>query len=110
MTKQQVITITQNALQRLKYLNSKKNTEYIRLGLKKYGCNGVSYIMNYTNVIEKYDELVEQDDVKILIDPRALLNILGTTMDFETNKLQSEFIFTNPNSKGQCGCGASFKL
>ena len=108
--KKAAITISQNALNRLKYLHSKNDTEYIRLGLKKYGCNGVSYIMNYTNEMKKYDELIEQDNIKILIDPGVLMNIIGTTMDFETNRLTSEFIFINPNSKGECGCGASFKL
>lgn len=108
--KKAAITISQNALNRLKYLNSKNNTKYIRLGLKKYGCNGVTYIMNYTNEIQKYDELVEQDDIKMLIDPGALLHIIGTEIDFETNRLTSEFIFNNPNSKGECGCGESFKL
>lgn len=108
--KKAAITISQNALKRLKHLNSKNDTEYIRLGLNKYGCNGVSYIMNYTNVMNKYDELIIKDNIKILIEPCVLLNIVGTTMDFETNKIKSEFIFINPNSKGECGCGASFKL
>ncbi|GAA0140075.1 chaperone [Lithospermum erythrorhizon] len=64
--------------------------------------------IGYTDDKGKFDELVEDKGVKILIEPKALMHVLGTKMDFVDDKLRSEFIFINPNSKGQCGCGESF--
>ncbi|KAD1248157.1 hypothetical protein E3N88_43102 [Mikania micrantha] len=65
-------------------------------------------IKNGVNEKGKFDELIEDKGVKILIDPKALMHVIGTKMDFVDDKLRSEFIFINPNSKGQCGCGESF--
>jgi iron-sulfur cluster assembly protein len=104
------INLTDKAVGRLKYLLIKQDSEFIRLGVKTRGCNGLSYTMSYTNENKKFDELVEQDGVRILVDPGVLMHVIGTQMDFFTDRLRSEFVFINPNSKGECGCGESFTV
>lgn len=99
-------------MKRLKYLLSQKNESdlYIKIGVKKRGCNGLSYTMNYDKSINKLDELVERDDVKVVIDNKAVMFLIGTQMDYIENDLKSVFVFNNPNSKGSCGCGESFNI
>tara|TARA_Y100000389_G_C17347650_1_gene456690 strand:- start:462 stop:803 length:342 start_codon:yes stop_codon:yes gene_type:complete len=105
-----VITISSQAALRLEFLLSKNNFKYIRLGLTSKGCSGLTYKMCYSNVKEKFDELVEQKNIKMLIAPNVLMHVIGTKMDFVTDNLKSEFVFSNPNSKGECGCGESFTI
>lgn len=106
----QALYLTKNAVSRLQAILSRNNNEYVRLGLKSKGCSGVSYELSYTNSKEPFDELVEQNGVRILIAPKPLIHIIGTQMDYVTNRVTSEFVFDNPNSKGECGCGESFKV
>ena len=101
--------MTEQAIARLRHLLSKPpHFEYVRLGVHRRGCSGLSYTLDYANAREKFDELVEQDGVRVLIRPNALLSVVGTEMDFCTDRLRSEFVFRNPNAKGECGCGESF--
>lgn len=78
--------------------------------MKQRGCNGLSYVLDYAVTKDKMDEEVLQDGVRIIIDKKAQLSLLGTEMDFVENKLSSEFVFNNPNIKGTCGCGESFSV
>ncbi|XP_043257836.1 iron-sulfur cluster assembly 1 homolog, mitochondrial [Colletes gigas] len=105
------LTLTPTAVNKIKDLLQGK-TEYIglRVGVKQRGCNGLSYTLDYAKEKSKLDEEVIQDGVRIMIDKKAQLSLLGTEMDFVESKLSSEFIFNNPNIKGTCGCGESFSV
>lgn len=102
---------TQNAVARVKeLLKNKSDCVGLRVGVKQRGCNGLTYYLEYAKEKQKLDEEVNQDGVKIFIDSKAQLTLLGTEMDFVEHKLSSEFVFHNPNVKGMCGCGESFSI
>ncbi|XP_072756003.1 iron-sulfur cluster assembly 1 homolog, mitochondrial [Anoplolepis gracilipes] len=105
------LTLTPNAVNKIKEL-LKDKSEYIglKVGVRQRGCNGLSYTMDYVKEKSKLDEEVIQDGVRIFIDRKAQLSLLGTEMDYIENKLKSEFVFNNPNIKGTCGCGESFSV
>ena len=106
------ITLTATALERVKALLEKRNKPSvgIRIGVRTKGCSGLSYTIEYADAKGPADEVVEQDGVTVLIDPKATMFILGTEMDYVEEKLQTGFVFRNPNEKGRCGCGESFHV
>jgi len=107
-----ILTITPAAVAQIKtLLEARGKPAYgIRIGTKTKGCNGMTYTLEYADAKNPLDEEVEAQDLKVLVDPRAILFLLGTEMDFQTNELTSGFVFTNPNEKGRCGCGESFHV
>lgn len=104
------ITLTENAKAHLRALSMGPNPKLIRISVRNRGCSGLTYHLEYVGKPEKFDEIVEQDDIKVVIDSKALFSIIGSEMDWVDNKLSSKFVFKNPNSKGTCGCGESFMV
>ena len=106
------ITISDAAALRVKALLAErgKPSAGIKVGVRSRGCSGLSYTIEYADEVGKYDEVVEDKGVKVLIDPKAIMFLIGTEMDFKQEKLKSGFTFTNPNEKGRCGCGESFHV
>ena len=107
----QVITLSDNAANRIKEIMSNKETNSIgvRVGVKSGGCAGMSYIMEYAKEINPTDEIIEDKGVKVFIDPSAIMYLLGTEMDYKKEQFSSTFVFKNPNETERCGCGESFK-
>ncbi len=108
----QAMTLTDAAAERVKALLAKrgKPSAGIKIGVRTKGCSGLSYTLEYADARGKFDEVVETKGVTVIIDPKATLFILGTEMDYVEDKLQSGFVFRNPNEKGRCGCGESFHV
>lgn len=105
--------ITKEAASRLKALLAKKPGALgVKLGVRTRGCNGQSYTMNYAEEGElgKFDESVEEHGVRVFIEPRALLTVVGTTMDWKEDDISAEFVFHNPNATAVCGCGESYSI
>jgi iron-sulfur cluster assembly protein len=108
----QVMRLTDAAAERIKAImaKSEKPIAGVRVGVKNGGCAGMAYTMEYAESAAKFDEIVEDKGVKLLIDPKAVLFLLGTEMDFKVDKLSSTFVFNNPNQTSACGCGESVQL
>jgi iron-sulfur cluster assembly protein len=110
--KEQVIKLSESAAKRIKEIMSsaENNAIAVRVGVKSGGCAGMSYIMEYAQDIKPNEEVINQRGVKVLIDPKAIMYLLGTEMDYKKEKFSSQFIFKNPNETERCGCGESFKI
>jgi iron-sulfur cluster assembly protein len=106
------MTLTDAAAARVRELvaRSDKPIVGVKVGVKNGGCAGMEYTMTYADTIEKFDEVVEDKGVKILIDPKAILFLLGTEMDYQVDKMKSGFVFNNPNQTSACGCGESVAI
>ena len=106
------LSITDRAAMHINELLAKreKPSVGIKVGIRTRGCSGLSYTIEYADEIGKYDEVVEDKGVRVLIDPKAVMFLIGTEMDFQDEKFKSGFVFTNPNEKGRCGCGESFNV
>jgi iron-sulfur cluster assembly protein len=104
--------LTDAAASRIKSILSStdKPVAGVRVGVKNAGCAGMSYTMEYADAAKPTDEVVEDKGVKLLIDPKAVMFLLGTEMDFKVDKLSSGFVFNNPNQTSACGCGESVAL
>ncbi|MGF1649105.1 MAG: Fe-S cluster assembly scaffold SufA [Hyphomicrobiaceae bacterium] len=107
----QVITLTDAAVTRIRHIMDQNPDNYaLRLGVKKGGCAGMEYTLDWVREAGRFDEVVESSGARVLIDPSAVLFLIGSQMDFKTEKLTSGFVFTNPNQTSACGCGESIEL
>jgi iron-sulfur cluster assembly protein len=107
-----VMTLTDAAAERVREIMTRSDRPVagLRVGVKNGGCAGMEYTMEWADRQEKLDEVVEDKGVKIFIDPKAILFLLGTEMDYRVEKLKSGFVFNNPNQTSACGCGESVQL
>ena len=106
----QAVTITDRAATQITKLMAKDGHKGLRIGVKKGGCAGMEYTMEYVNEISESDEVVEVDGAKVIIAPTAQMFLFGTEIDYESGLLESGFKFNNPNVKDTCGCGESFNV
>ena len=108
----QAIRLTEAAVERIKFVmaNAAKPIVGVRVGVRNGGCAGMAYTMEYAEHIESADEVVEDQGVRVLIDPKAVLFLIGTEMDYKADKLSAQFVFNNPNQTSACGCGESVQL
>ena len=109
---EQIIKLSDNAVNRIKEIMSKAENSAIgvRVGVESGGCAGMSYVMEYAKDVKPNEEIIEEKGVKVLIDPKAIIYLLGTEMDYKKEKFSSQFVFNNPNETERCGCGESVKI
>ncbi|MCP4327130.1 MAG: iron-sulfur cluster assembly accessory protein [Alphaproteobacteria bacterium] len=107
-----IVSLTDAAVARVGAILAKADTPHIglRIGVKSVGCSGLSYKVDYADEIRDNDIVIEQDGVTIVVEPTATLFLIGSEIDYQEDKMQSGFVFTNPNEKGRCGCGESFHV
>ena len=106
----QAVSITDKAAAQIRKLMERDGSEGLRIGVKKGGCAGMEYTMEYVTDVDPLDEVVEQDGARVLIAPMAQMFLFGTKIDYETSLLESGFKFINPNVEDACGCGESIKF
>jgi iron-sulfur cluster assembly protein len=107
-----VVTLTERAADRVRTILDKGDRSYagLRVGVKNGGCAGSEYIFEYAEAANPMDEVVEDKGVRILVDPKAVLFLIGTEIDYEVTRLSSKFVFRNPNQTDACGCGESVTI
>ena len=107
-----VVSLTDRAAERVKEIMARADNAYmgLRVGVKNGGCAGQEYLLEYAEAANPLDEVVEDKDVTILIDPKAVLFLIGTEVDYETTRLAAKFVFRNPNQTSACGCGESVEI
>ncbi len=107
-----VVTLSDAAAERVREIMAKAEKPYagLRVGVKNGGCAGSEYILDYAETSEPLDEIVEEKGVTILIEPKAVLFLIGTQIDYEVTRLSSKFVFRNPNQTDACGCGESVTI
>src|SRR5687767_5513877 len=108
----QVMRLTDAAAERIKAIMAKSDKPIagLRVGVRNGGCAGMAYTMEYAQEARSSDEVVEDKGVRILIDPKAVLFLLGTEMDYKIDRMAAQFVFNNPNQTSACGCGESVQL
>jgi iron-sulfur cluster assembly protein len=110
LASRKVMTLTEAAASRVKEIMADKAAVGLRVGVRNGGCAGMSYTMELADSIAPLDEVIEDKGVKVLIDPKAVLFLLGAEMDFKADRLGSSFSFRNPNETSACGCGESVAI
>jgi iron-sulfur cluster assembly protein len=108
--RRQLMSLTERAAERVKSLSQSRPGATLKLGVKKGGCAGMEYTLEWAETRGKFDELVDDKGATVLIDPKAVMYLIGAEMDWKTDKLASQFVFNNPNQKSACGCGESVEL
>ena len=111
-TENKLLSLTPSAVEHLKSIlkDSPEANNIIKLGVKNSGCAGMSYTMDYIDEVNDNDECIEIEGIRLVIDPKAILFLIGTEMDYEQSALNSGFVFNNPNQTDACGCGESVTL
>ncbi|MGR3545542.1 MAG: HesB/IscA family protein [Roseovarius sp.] len=104
------VTMTPAAVSQITRLMQRDGHQGLRIGVKKGGCAGMEYTMDYVTEIDPHDEVIEQDGARVLIAPMAQMFLFGTEIDYKTSLLESGFVFNNPNVTEACGCGESIKF
>ena len=110
MPGKQAVTLTQKAVQQINALMDQNGHYGLRLGVKKGGCAGMEYTLDYVDEVTQHDEVIEQDGARVLIAPMAQMLLFGTEIDYEVSLLEAGFKFNNPNVTEACGCGESIKF
>mgnify|MGYP003351321656 FL=1 len=107
-----LMSLTDAAAARIRFImeNADKPIAAIRVGVKNGGCAGMSYTIDYAESLAPHEDVVEDKGVKVVIDPKALMFLIGTEMDYKTDKFTSQFVFNNPNETSACGCGESVAI
>lgn len=107
-----IMSLTDAAAERVRSIIARSDKPVIglRVGVKNGGCAGMEYTMEFAEEAGRFDEVVEDKGVKVLIDPKAVLYLLGTQMDYKTDKFAAQFVFNNPNQTSACGCGESVAI
>ena len=105
-----VVTLTEAAAGRVREIMARGDKLYLRVGVKNGGCAGQEYVFEYADTAGPIDEVVEEKGVRILIEPKAVLFLIGSEIDYEVSKLSSKFVFHNPNETDACGCGESVTI
>lgn len=105
-----MVSLTEGAIARVKELIAKSDEPVmgLRIGVSARGCSGLSYSVEYAQEQKRFEEIIDQDGVKVLIDPAAVMFLIGSVVDYKEDRFSSGFTFTNPNAVGACGCGESF--
>jgi iron-sulfur cluster assembly protein len=108
----QVLSLTPAAIERIRHLitTQGEGAAGIRVGVKTAGCSGLTYTIDFAREIGPGEEVIDANGVKVMIDPNAMMYLLGTEMDFVEDRLGAAFKFNNPNEAGRCGCGESFTV
>jgi iron-sulfur cluster assembly protein len=106
----QAVTLTPAAVKQIAKLMARDNSQGLRIGVKKGGCAGMEYTMDYVTEVDPNDEVVEQDGARVMIAPMAQMFLFGTEIDYEVSLLEAGFRFRNPNVSDSCGCGESIKF
>lgn len=112
LQKPQIMSLTDIAAQRVREIiaSSEKPVAGVRVGIKNAGCVGMEYTLDFVETPDAGDDVVEQDGAKVFVDPKAILFLLGTQMDYKVDKLSAGFVFDNPNQTDACGCGSSVSI
>jgi iron-sulfur cluster assembly protein len=109
-----ILTLTDSAISRVRRIMELRDEEPpaigVRIGVRNAGCSGMTYSMDYATELSSQDEVIETGDVKVMVDPAAIMFLIGTELDFKEEKLSSGFVFNNPNVTSTCGCGESFTV